>query len=86
MKSIKFFFVAGLLIAIIFFGCSKLNRENYDKIKVGMDYHEVVSIIGEPDKCDSALGAKECIWGNENKNITLKFILDKVVVPSMKGL
>jgi hypothetical protein len=51
-----------------------------------MDYQEVVSIIGEPDTCDSVLGAKSCIWGNENKNITIKFVANKVVVPSMKGL
>ena len=86
MTNLKKFFVIGLLISITLFGCSKLNRENYDKIKVGMDYQEVVSIIGEPDKCDSVLGAKNCIWGNENKNITIKFIVDKVAVPSMKGL
>jgi len=86
MKNLKKFFVIGVLISITLFGCSKLNRENYEKIKVGMDYQEVVLIIGEPDKCDSVLGAKNCIWGNENKNITIKFIVDKVAVPSMKGL
>ena len=50
MRSIMRFFVIGLFIFMTLFGCSKLNRENYDKIKVGMDYQEVVSIIGEPDK------------------------------------
>jgi len=86
MKGIIKILFTGLLISMILFGCSKLNRENYDKIKVGMDYQDVVLIIGEPDKCDSALGAKNCIWGNENKNITIKFVLDKVTIPSMKGL
>lgn len=86
MKNINKTFVIGLLFSITLFGCSKLNRENYDNIKVGMDYQEVISIIGEPDKCDSALVAKNCIWGNESKNITIKFISDKVVLPSMKGL
>lgn len=86
MKNIKKTLVTGLLISITLLGCSKLNRENYDKIKVGMDYKEVISIIGEPDKCDSALVAKNCIWGDESKNITIKFISDKAVLPTMKGL
>ena len=70
MKKIILFWVIGLFISITLFGCSKLNKENYDKIKIGMGYQEVVSVIGEPDKCDSILGAKNCMWGNENKNIT----------------
>ena len=86
MNNIIIFLVLGLFLSIALVGCSKLNRENYDKIKVGMDYPEVISIIGKPDKCDAALGAKSCIWGNDNKNITIKFVADRVVVPSMKGL
>ena len=86
MKKLKPFLVIGLFISIVILGCSKLNRENFDKIKVGMDYQEVVSIIGEPDKCDSSLGIKNCIWGNEEKNITVKFVADRVALPSMRGL
>ena len=61
-------------------------QENYDKIKVGMDYQQVIEIIGQPDKCDTALGTKNCIWGNEEKNITVKFVADKVALPTTKGL
>ena len=86
MKGPKKLIIMALLLYLVLFGCSKLNRENYDKIEVGMDYQEVVSIIGDPDKCDAAMGSKNCVWGNENKKITIKFIADKVVVPSMKGL
>ena len=74
------------LSLVLFAGCSKLTRENYDAIKVGMDYKEVTALIGEPDKCDGAMGAKSCIWGNDEKNITIKFVADKVALPSMKGL
>lgn len=75
-----------LLVSVILLGCSKVNRENYDKIKVGMEYEQVISIIGKPDKCDAVMGSKNCMWGNENKNITITFIADKVVITSMKGL
>jgi hypothetical protein len=77
--------VALLLLAGLL-GCSKVNRENYDKIKAGMEYKQVISIIGEPDKCDAALGIKTCVWGNETKNITISFIANDVFVTSMKGL
>jgi len=76
----------ALLISFVLFGCSKVNRENYDKIKVGMEYFQVIKLIGEPDKCDAALGMKNCVWGNETKNITIGFIAEKVVMPTMTGL
>ncbi len=72
----------GLMLA----GCGKLSRDNFDRVKVGMDYSEVVSILGQPDKCDAAMGTKNCVWGNDTKNITVKFIADKVAIPTMKGL
>ena len=86
MKNLKKLVTVTILLSIILFGCSKLNQENYDKIKIGMDYQEVITIVGKPDKCDAALGAKNCIWGSKEKNITIKFIEDKVVLPTMTGL
>jgi hypothetical protein len=86
MKIPKKIIIMALLLYLVLFGCSKLNRENYDKIKVGMDYQQIVSIIGDPDKCDAIMGSKNCVWGNENKNITINFIGDKVFVLSMNGL
>jgi len=78
--------ITGILCAALFFGCSKVTRDNFDKIKMGMDYVAVVDIIGEPDSCDGALGAKQCVWGNETKNITIGFMGEKVILPSMTGL
>lgn len=86
MKVPKKLIIMALLLYLVLFGCNKLNRENYDKIKAGMDYQQVVSIIGDPDKCDAIMGSKNCVWGNENKNITINFIGDKVFVLSMNGL
>jgi hypothetical protein len=86
MKQIKKFMVLTLAFGMLFMGCSKLNQENYEKIEMGMEYEQVVGIIGNPDKCDAALGTKNCVWGNDEKHITVKFIGDKVLLPSMKGL
>lgn len=85
-KLLKFMILTTLLLSFTLIGCSKLSKENYDKIKVGMDYQQVIEIIGEPDKCDAAVGTKSCIWGSETKNISIKFVVDKVILPSMKGL
>ena len=75
-----------LLVTIATVSCSKLTRENYDKVKVGMDYSEVINIIGDPEKCDSLLNAKNCLWGDESKSIEIKFVADKVVFTSSNGL
>lgn len=78
-----------LIVFLIIFtlvGCSKITQENYDKIKVGMDYQQVIEILGEADKCDEVLGAKSCIWGDDQKNIKIKFVVDKVMIPTMTGL
>ncbi len=75
-----------MLCAALVMGCSKVTRENYDKIEMGMEYTQVIALIGEPDSCDAALGTKNCIWGNDAKNITVKFVGDNVVLPSMTGL
>jgi len=81
---IKLFIVFFTLFSLV--GCSKITQENYDKIKVGMDYQQVLEILGEADKCDGALGAKSCIWGDDQKNIKIKFVADKVIIPTMTGL
>jgi hypothetical protein len=86
MKQIAKLVVLILVIGMLFLGCSKLNQENYDKIKMGMEYDQVLDIIGNPDVCDETLGTKKCIWGNKGKHITITFMGDKVVLPSMKGL
>lgn len=85
MKMIKWM-IPLFICAVLFLGCSKVTRENYDKIEMGMSYEEVIGIIGAPDSCDASLGAKQCIWGNDAKNITIGFMGEKVVLPSMKGL
>lgn len=86
MKQIAKLVVLILVFGMLFWGCSKLNQENYGKIKMGMAYEQVVDIIGNPDVCDEALGAKKCVWGNVEKNITITFMGDQVIMPSMKGL
>lgn len=67
-------------------GCSKITHENYDKLKVGQDYDEVVSILGKADACGGAMGIKNCRWGDDKKHISVKFAGNKAVLFSEKGL
>lgn len=77
-------FLIALITLLV--GCSKLTRENYDKLAMGMGYEEVVSILGKPDNCSDTLFAKSCMWGNERKNITVNFIGDKVILYTSKHI
>lgn len=70
----------------ILLGCSKINQENYDKLKVGMDYDEVLEILGKPDNCESILNMKNCIWEESSKSITIKIAANKVVFISSHGI
>ena len=67
-------------------GCSKVTKENYDKLKIGQDYDQVVEILGKADECGGAMGIKDCRWGDDNRHISVKFAGNKVVIFSAKGL
>ncbi len=80
---------AALMIAaclLMTAGCSKLTTENYDQIKIGMSYGEVVALLGKADECGGAMGIKNCRWGDDEKNIVVNFAGDKVVLFSSEGL
>lgn len=79
-------FILAVILAALLSGCSKLTQENYDKLKMGMEYKEVVSILGKPDNCSDTLIARSCMWGNEQKNITVSFIGDKVIIYTSKSI
>jgi hypothetical protein len=67
-------------------GCNTLTAENYARVKVGMDYAEAKAILGTPDRCDEAIGLKTCVWGDAQRNATLRFVGDKVVFHSATNL
>jgi len=78
--------VVLIAVALQTVGCSKLTKENYDRIEVGMTYDEVVDILGAPDEASDAIGTKSCVWGEGAEVIRIKFVADKVVFHSARGL
>lgn len=73
-----------LLVGLV--ACGNLTKENYDKLEVGMDYNNVVEILGKPDTCKDAMIGKNCVWGDDSKNIKITFVNDKTTVYSGNGL
>lgn len=73
-------------ISLTLAACSKVSKENYDNLKMGMEYTEVTGIIGDPDKCSETLGTKSCVWGDDAKNIKVSFMGDKAIAYTNDGL
>ena len=75
-----------MIIVLLIAGCGKLTMKNYNKLKLGMAYNEVVNTIGAPDKCSDVMGMRNCEWGNEKKSINVTFAGDKVLFFTCNGL
>ncbi|WP_243372124.1 DUF3862 domain-containing protein [Geotalea sp. SG265] len=82
----RFFMPVMLLLLLLVSGCSRLTMANYDKIKMGMEYDQVTAILGKPDNCSDALIARSCIWGSEEKNITVNFVGGKAILFTSKNI
>ncbi|WP_394220727.1 DUF3862 domain-containing protein [Alteromonas gracilis] len=68
-------------------GCSKLTKENYDKLEMGMTQDEVEAVLGSADNCAKTMGATACTWGNEDaKHVKIVFMGNKAVTFSYDGL
>jgi hypothetical protein len=65
---------------------SQLSLENYNKLKVGQSYDEVKQVIGDPARCDEALGVRTCVWGDEQRGISVNFFAGKVLLLSARSL
>jgi hypothetical protein len=85
-KPFRCFIIALIAALLLVTGCSKLTQENYGKISMGMNYDEVISILGNPDQCSGAVGVQNCTWGGGEKYIKINFVGKKVVLFSSKGL
>jgi len=78
--------VLAVMALAVGVGCSKVTAENYAKIETGMEYKDVVAILGTPTEAKEAMGTKSCVWGKDGKTISIKFVADKVVFHSAQGI
>ena len=78
--------IALLSFCVLLAACSKVNQENYAKLKAGMTKAEVEALIGEPAECAGAIGLTSCTWGDEKTSISVQYAGDKVMMFSGNGL
>ena len=78
--------VLGMSLLLVLLACSKLTLENYNKIQVGMNYDEVVGLIGAPEKCDDVMGLRSCAWGDDKRSVSVTFAANKVLLFSSSNL
>lgn len=82
----------GLRVAVLALlglaGCgSTVNQRNYDQLKVGMDYNQVLKILGKPAGCEAVMAVKNCVWGKTpGPTISVRFIADNVALFKAQGL
>lgn len=86
MKKISFAVIICFICTFFLISCSRVNNDNYRKIAVGMQYSQVIAILGNPTQCNAVLNAKDCSWGSRSKSIDIKFVGDKVIFFSSSGL
>lgn len=77
---------ALLTLCVVLTACSKINQENYARLKAGMSKAEVEQLLGTPTECSGALGMSSCTWGDERSFISVQYAADKVVMYSGQGL
>lgn len=78
--------IALLSLCVLLTACSKVNQENYSKLKAGMSKDEVERLLGAPGECAGALGMSSCTWGDDKTFISVQYAGDKVMMFSGKGL
>ena len=82
----------GLAILLLFLAAcgSRLNQENFDKVREGMSQKEVREILGEPVDASGAslLGVSggESVWKDDKTVITVHFLNEKVVSKRMSPI
>src|SRR2546430_8805980 len=78
--------VAILILCLAACG-SRLNQENFDKVRDGMSQKEVREILGDPVDASGAsflgLSSGEAIWKDNNTTITVHFLNHKVINKQM---
>lgn len=79
--------IAPLMAVAFLAACGdKLNLESYNKVRAGQTYDEVKQILGDPVRCDEALGVRTCVWGDDQRGINVNFLAGQVILHSAHNL
>ncbi len=76
--------------ATLLAGCAPqpgtVTLENYEKLKFGMSFEAVVEILGQPQQVKPFMGVQQCTWISGERHIHAKFMFNRAVYYSSKGL
>jgi SmpA / OmlA family len=76
----------ALLVALIVVACSKVNQENFLKIREGMSEEEVIAILGRPTESNSVnvlgISGTASRWAAGDTVITVRFVNGQVAFKS----
>jgi hypothetical protein len=83
-----------LLLSAGLGGCSKVSKQNYDRIQVGMTRSEVEATLGRTDEKSSAgasvgligVSGQALVWRENDRTITIVFVNERVMLKSQTGL
>lgn len=78
--------VAAIALLLVLAACSKVTQENYDRLAVGMDYDQVTALLGAPSGCDDVMGVRSCVWGDDERSVSVNFVAGKVLIFSSQNL
>lgn len=78
-----------LAAAFLIVACSKVTKENYDKVKEGMTEQEVQALLGQPDGTSSVeflggLSGTKSTWVGKNTKIEVRFLGGKMALKSIE--
>lgn len=76
----------AVLASLLLAACSPISNENYNKLESGMSKDDVIAILGKPDSCEAALAFETCRWGDDDKNIEVRFAADNLLAKTAEGL
>lgn len=81
----------GALSALMLLGlaaCSKVNPDNYAKVKAGMTREEIHTLLGAPDDASGGslgeLGLTTETWKGSKHTITVTFAGDKATIKTIE--
>ncbi len=86
LRRIAVVLVLMMVVAACAKPASKVTWENYDKLKMGMSFDEVVEILGPPQQEKPFAGIRQCTWVDGDKHIHVKFIFGRALYFSNRNL
>jgi Prokaryotic membrane lipoprotein lipid attachment site len=78
----------ALLAALVIAGCSRVNEENFLKIRDGMKEEEVIAILGQPTESNSVtilgISGTAARWVTRDAAISVRFVNGQVALKSFE--